>query len=1156
MEVNEVITKFQDFVEKNCQTELFENVRQGKHVLIIDFQELCKFNLDVSEELLDKPEETIKAFELAIKNFDLGENANDIKQITVRVKNLPKEQYILIRNIRSNHLGKFIWTEGVVRQKSDVRPQVTSARFECPSCGNIIPVLQLEKKFKEPSRCNCGRKGKFKMISKELVDAQGIVLEESTKDMEGGEQPKRINIFLKNDLVSPMSEKRTNPGNNIRVVGIIKEVPIILKTGGQSTKFDLLIEANCVEGVEEDYSNIEISAEDEERIKVLASDPLIYEKLTSSLAPGIFGHDRVKEALCMQFVGGVTKHREDGVKTRGDIHILLIGDPGCGKSQILKRASVVAPKARYVSGKGVSLEYNESLLIKDNNNLQIIKIGEFVDAHSENKENVFVPLKKNILALSLNNDTKKLEWKPISCVFRHTTDDKLLKFYLESGREVTVTKDHSIYTIENGKIMVKTSQELGTNDYVLIPKKIIIEDEKEPKIDINIDSGANDLKAQKNISMIDKEYARLLGYFIAEGHLHAKEKEYYKVEFTLGKKDTAIVKDLQNIVKNKFNKEISINKHGENGLRLVIHGKESYTTFVKLLGDVAHKHAKEKRIPQIIFNSNTEMQQEFIEAYIKGDAGVTKSKELASDLLYIFLYNKKIASLTKKFCDKITVINGRNVHNYGYVYELKSPKEGKQFDNRYERPPYKKFGEVLSNYFFKNVKTNKSTRITTNTLSNTMLLNRFCSIAQEGVVNGNELRKRFGESILEYIGEHSTLFNKQKEGRQIQVTITEEGDKLISELIDFVGFMNSDVGFVRIKKIEEVENKHKYVYDISVPENENFVAGFGGIICHNSGAGLTAAVVKDEFLSGWSLEAGAMVLANKGILMVDELDKMSPEDRDAMHEGLEQQSVSISKANIQATLRCETTVLAAANPKLGRFDPYGTIAGQIDLPPTLISRFDLIFPIKDLPDEEKDTQMAKFILELHKMRNTEEPDIPTELLRKYLVYAKQRMSPQLTDAAIEELRDYYVQMRSSGATEGKGIKTIPITARQLEGLVRLSEAYAKLRLGDKVTRKDAKKAKAMLEYCLQQVGMDPETGKIDIDRISTGVSTTERSRIVIVRELINELEETLGKNIPLQTVIDAAKEKGIEEDKTMELIEKMKRNGDLFEPKRGEIQKI
>src|SRR3989338_6765538 len=97
MEVNEVITKFQEFVERNCQTELFENIRHGKHVLIIDFQELCKFNLDVSEELLDKPEETLKAFELAIKNFDLGENANDIKQITVRVKNLPKEQYILIR---------------------------------------------------------------------------------------------------------------------------------------------------------------------------------------------------------------------------------------------------------------------------------------------------------------------------------------------------------------------------------------------------------------------------------------------------------------------------------------------------------------------------------------------------------------------------------------------------------------------------------------------------------------------------------------------------------------------------------------------------------------------------------------------------------------------------------------------------------------------------------------------------------------------------------------------------------------------------------------------------------------------------------------------------------------------------------------------------
>jgi replicative DNA helicase Mcm len=322
-----------------------------------------------------------------------------------------------------------------------------------------------------------------------------------------------------------------------------------------------------------------------------------------------------------------------------------------------------------------------------------------------------------------------------------------------------------------------------------------------------------------------------------------------------------------------------------------------------------------------------------------------------------------------------------------------------------------------------------------------------------------------------------------------------------------------------------------------------------------SGAGLTAAVVKDEFLGGWSLEAGALVLANKGIVCIDELDKMSSEDRAAMHEALEGQTITISKANIQATLRCETTVLAAANPKFGRFDPYDTVANQIDLPSTLINRFDLIFPIKDLPDTTKDERMAKFILNLHQHPNSEEPDIDTRLLRKYLAYARQKISPKLTDSAIEELKNYYLKMRASGISEG-GVKAIPISARQLEGLVRLAEASARLRLSKKVTKKDAKKAVELLDHCLRLVALDEETGRIDIDRIATDTPATERSKIGVLKEIINELENKLGKTIPLEDIIKEAEEKGLSEADVEEVIQRLKRAGDIFEPRRGFISKI
>ena len=219
---------------------------------------------------------------------------------------------------------------------------------------------------------------------------------------------------------------------------------------------------------------------------------------------------------------------------------------------------------------------------------------------------------------------------------------------------------------------------------------------------------------------------------------------------------------------------------------------------------------------------------------------------------------------------------------------------------------------------------------------------------------------------------------------------------------------------------------------------------------------------------------------------------MTSEDRDALHEALEQQQVTIAKANINATLNAETTVLAAANPKLGRFDPYQPIAAQIDLPPTLINRFDLIFPIRDLPNKEMDTKIASHILKLQQKPEELKQEIETPVLKKYISYAKQKVFPVLTDAAIDEIKNFYVTLRNKGSTGDETIKPIPISARQLEALVRLSEGSARVRLSPKVTREDAKRAIALLQHCLMQVGFDYETGQIDIDRIATGVPASER----------------------------------------------------------------
>ncbi len=248
--------------------------------------------------------------------------------------------------------------------------------------------------------------------------------------------------------------------------------------------------------------------------------------------------------------------------------------------------------------------------------------------------------------------------------------------------------------------------------------------------------------------------------------------------------------------------------------------------------------------------------------------------------------------------------------------------------------------------------------------------------------------------------------------------------------------------------------------------------------------------------------------------------------------------------------------MAAANPKFGRFDPYGIIAEQIDLPPTLINRFDLIFPIKDLPEETRDEKMASHILTLHQRPDTNEPEISTNLLRKYVAYARQKINPILTDGALDEIKNFYLSMRKSGAGGEGGIRAIPISARQLEALVRLSEASARIRLDERVTRKDAKRAVELLDYCLMQVGFDRETGKVDIDRIATGIPASQRSHIHVLKDIISDLEARLGKSIPIDDIVTEAKNMGLDEDKVEDALERLKRSGDVFEPRRGFVSRI
>jgi len=265
----------------------------------------------------------------------------------------------------------------------------------------------------------------------------------------------------------------------------------------------------------------------------------------------------------------------------------------------------------------------------------------------------------------------------------------------------------------------------------------------------------------------------------------------------------------------------------------------------------------------------------------------------------------------------------------------------------------------------------------------------------------------------------------------------------------------------------------------------------------SSGVGLTAAVTSDPDTRERRLEAGAMVLADRGLVCVDEFDKMGENDRVAIHEAMEQQTVTIAKAGIHASLNARCSVLAAANPVYGQYDRRRRIQENIGLPDSLLSRFDLLFVVLDQMDPEIDRRIATHVIRGHRTRtvdsdheqddsddegedevqsiwqrthhqDSEESDDPhahdvlqLNFLRKYLHFAKTRIQPVLTESARDFIASRYAEMRAR-----QDERTIPVTARSLETVIRLASAHAKARLSDEVQTQDCQNAMDILSFAL------------------------------------------------------------------------------------------
>ncbi|OGS46674.1 MAG: hypothetical protein A3K66_07915 [Euryarchaeota archaeon RBG_16_67_27] len=1225
----ELIAKWEEFFEEaGYQSRIIAVADRypEERSLDVPFDELNRFDTDMAIVLLRHPLNGLTAGEEAIRRLvPPGEEA---LQLHLRIRGLPRDRRIAIRDLRAKHLGQYIAVEGLVRKSTEVRPRVVGALFQCLRCGTVLKEEQDGQNFREPLECyeeqgGCKRSAgatKFKLLTETslYLDTQKLEVQEAPEGLRGGEEPQRLTAYVEDDLTG-----RITPGQRVVLNGILRSVQKG-RPGAKSTLFDIFVDVNSTEMEQVEYEEIEVTEEDARLIREAGSSEDIVRMMTASIAPSLYGMHVEKEALALQLFSGVPKLLPDGRRIRGDIHLLMVGDPGTGKSELLSYMSRLSPRGIYATGKAATAagltaaavrdEFGEGRWTLEAGALVLADLGlaclhpeaeVLVDGVPRPIGTLFDPRRSttaiaagreievapmNRTTVSFDPGSAEIRARRATLVARRHYRGPILRIRLSSGFELRLTPDHTV--LDGETFAWKKLQELTPNARLVAGQRLPSRKESVFLLDIIPEDWIVQLRPEEKRDVRN----RLLERFRT---LADANRKYGLGRDTLSGRSAMRVVQFTSILRDLGLYEVWKRRpfaYGRKGaverLRVAILSPELAYLLGFIYGD-GHVVVSDRRSSISIFQSRANLG--LIQRVLQTTKAVTsrpwgmrgrlvvatiRGKEVRSAGYHMHRGSNLLAHVYRWLTedDLANLLSLDDEALRGFIAGLMDADGCVSFKESGVGPtPYQ---SVDVQFMF-----SASRRANLRFLYALRRLDVFARVRQgQNVLFVQVTSRRDAERLMDAIARYSAKWKPVPRPVSVQPADHEEVpsgpvmeilkmvrprpwrlldkrywstlddlshgrrspfkptlEKLLAAIRPWLGeeqhgriqaLLGSDYALDRIQEIR-VERYDGYVYDLRVPGDDSFLCD--GVVVHNC---------------------------------IDEIEKMNPQDRSAIHEAMEQQRISIAKAGITAVLQSRCAILAAANPKFGRFDEHKYISEQIDLPPALLSRFDIIFSMIDRPQADRDREMAKHILRGHQvgeirkrhdaglatteMERLEEPYTPhfaPDFLRKYVAYAK-RIYPVMTDEAMVIIEKKYLDIRKTGEAAGS---SVPITPRQLEAIIRLSEASARLRLSEAVTDEDAERAVRIVEYWMGQVA--GEEGHFDIDIIQTGISQSQREQIISLRDIINELAGPEGV-ADYEDIIRLAQDRGLPPAKVDAWLKRWAQEGEIYSPAKNKYKLV